>query len=78
MRTCAHGPSASLLLSALDEGAKGDISEDDAIELAHACFDQLRGRFLVNTPSHQVFVIDASGIRSVPRAAQKAAETPNA
>jgi len=70
MRTCAHGPSAALILSTLDERAHEDLSQDEAVALIQLCFEQLRGRFLVNTPHHQIYVLDADGLREIKAATE--------
>ena len=65
MRVCVHGTASGLLLSILDRKYRSDLSQEEAIRLLSECFEQLRGRFLVNTPTFQVHVLDETGCREV-------------
>ena len=63
------------LLSILDRKYRSDLSQEEAIRLLSECFEQLRGRFLVNTPTFQVHVLDETGCREVPHEEVRQAAT---
>lgn len=75
MQVCVHGTASGLLLSMLDKKYRSDLSQQEAIRLLSECFEQLRGRFLVNTPTFQVHVLDKTGCREIPDAEVRRAAT---
>jgi Proteasome subunit len=46
----AHGFGSNFALSILDEGYRSDLTKERAIELMRSCFDQLRLRYVINSP----------------------------
>jgi 20S proteasome alpha/beta subunit len=46
----AHGFGSNFALSILDEGYRTDLTKEHAIELMKSCFDQLRLRYVINSP----------------------------
>jgi 20S proteasome alpha/beta subunit len=46
----AHGFGSNFALSILDEGYRTDLTKERAIELMRSCFDQLRLRYVINSP----------------------------
>jgi len=58
----AHGLGANFALSILDRGYQPDITKEKAIDLIRNCFDQLRTRYLINSPQPPVIkCIDEHG-----------------
>ena len=46
----AHGLGANFVLSILDRSYQKDLSREDAVKLMQDCFEQLRMRFVINSP----------------------------
>jgi len=46
----AHGFASNFCLSILDQKYQYNISKDEAISLTKSCFDQLRVRYIINSP----------------------------
>jgi 20S proteasome alpha/beta subunit len=46
----AHGFGANFLLSILDQGYRNDMTLEEAVSLAKDCFQELRKRYLINSP----------------------------
>lgn len=45
-----HGFAANFLLSVLDQGYRPDLTKEEAIQLMKSCFEQLKGRYIINSP----------------------------
>ncbi len=62
----AHGLGSNFCLSVLDQGYHANMSLDQATKLMRDCFQQLRTRFLVNSPQPPcIKCVDANGIRLI-------------
>ena len=62
----AHGYGSALILSVLDQGFRRDMTKGEATELMNRCFEQLRARFVINSPNPPcIKCIDASGCKLV-------------
>ncbi|CAJ1923167.1 unnamed protein product [Cylindrotheca closterium] len=62
----AHGHGANFLLSILDQGFAEDMTLDEAMELMKSCFQQLRTRYVINSPQPPcIKCVDANGIRLI-------------
>ncbi|KAG7372700.1 proteasome endopeptidase complex protein [Nitzschia inconspicua] len=62
----AHGLGANFLLSILDRGYRDDMTLEEAVDLANACFRELRTRYLVNSPQPPcIKCIHANGIHLI-------------
>ena len=62
----AHGMGANFALSILDRGYHPDLTREDAVRLIRDCFDQLRTRFVINSPRPPcIKCIDANGCQLV-------------
>lgn len=58
----AHGLASNFVLSILDQNYKSTLSKEDAIQLIMNCFQQLRKRFVINSPELPcIKCIDANG-----------------
>jgi 20S proteasome alpha/beta subunit len=58
----AHGMASNFALSILDRKYNSNMSREDAIDLVQDCFQQLRKRFVINSPMPPcVKCIDANG-----------------
>jgi len=61
-----HGLGSNFCWSILDHGYKVDMTLEEAIHLMTDCFQQLRTRYLINSPQQPCMkVIDANGIRFI-------------
>ncbi|CEM33112.1 unnamed protein product [Vitrella brassicaformis CCMP3155] len=63
----AHGYAAYFVMSILDRHWKPDMTEEEAIEVAKLCFDELKRRFLISQSSFVVKIVDKDGVRTLPR-----------
>lgn len=62
----AHGFGANFALSILDRGYRTNLTRDEAIELVQNCFEQLRTRFVINSPQPPcIKCIDTKGCRLI-------------
>ena len=62
----AHGLGSNFCLSVLDQGYRSDMTLDQATQLLRDCFQQLRTRYLVNSPQPPcIKCVDANGIRLI-------------
>lgn len=62
----AHGMGSNFCLSVLDQGYRSDMSVEQATQLLRDCFQQLRTRYLVNSPQPPcIKCVDANGIRLI-------------
>ncbi|KAG7343512.1 proteasome subunit [Nitzschia inconspicua] len=62
----AHGLGANFVLSILDRGYRHDMTLQEAVDLANACFRELRTRYLVNSPQPPcIKCIHANGIQLI-------------
>mmetsp|Transcript_5675 Transcript_5675/g.7096 ORF Transcript_5675/g.7096 Transcript_5675/m.7096 type:complete len:391 (-) Transcript_5675:61-1233(-) len=58
----AHGFAANFALSILDQGYRDDLTREEAAELIRGCFDQLRERYVINSPQPPcIKCVDANG-----------------
>lgn len=62
----AHGYGANFLLSILDQGFREDMPLEDAMELMKSCFQELRTRYVINSPQPPcIKCIDGNGVRLI-------------
>jgi 20S proteasome subunit beta 4 len=60
----AHGHGSNFLLSILDQNYKHNLTRDEALELMHKCFEELRSRYVVNSPEAPcIKCVDVEGVR---------------
>jgi 20S proteasome alpha/beta subunit len=61
-----HGLASNFLLSILDQGYKENMSKEEAIGLMNACFEQLRTRYIIHSPTPPIIkCLDQDGCRIV-------------
>ncbi|KAL3796265.1 hypothetical protein HJC23_008585 [Cyclotella cryptica] len=66
LRYGAHGYGSNFALSILDQRYRCDLSRQEAIDLIFECFQQLRERYVINSPKKpRVKCVDAYGVREV-------------
>lgn len=66
LRYGAHGFGSNFALSILDQRYKSDLSREEAISLIRECFQQLRLRYVINSPKKpRIKCVDVSGIKEV-------------
>ena len=63
----AQGHCNFFLWALFDANWKPNMTLDEALDLVEICKTQLKTRFLVNSPSYIVKIIDKDGIRIVPQ-----------
>ena len=62
----AHGHGANFLLSILDQSYRPDLTRAEAVRLMEECFQQLRSRYVVNSPEAPcIKCVDTNGVRWV-------------
>lgn len=62
----AHGYGANFLLSILDQGFRENMTLEQAMELMKSCFQQLRTRYVINSPQPPcIKCIDVNGIQLI-------------
>ena len=62
----AHGLASNFLLSILDRNYNSNLSKEEAIALINDCFQQLRKRFVINSPKPPcIKYIDANGCTTI-------------
>jgi len=60
----AHGHGSNFLLSILDQRYRPDLTRSQALELMKECFQELRGRYVINSPEDPcIKCVDADGVR---------------
>ena len=60
----AHGLGSNFALSILDRSYKKDMTREEAVRLVQDCFDQLRMRFVINSPEKPcIKCIDGDGCK---------------
>jgi 20S proteasome alpha/beta subunit len=60
----AHGHGSNFLLSILDQNYKHDLTRAEALELMNKCFEELRSRYVVNSPEAPcIKCVDVDGVR---------------
>jgi len=65
----AHGHGSSFLLSVLDQRYRPDLTKAEALDLVRDCFEELRNRYVINSPEPPcVKCVDATGITVLPAA----------
>eukprot|EP00163_Fabomonas_tropica_P005287 TRINITY_DN147_c0_g1_i2.p1 TRINITY_DN147_c0_g1~~TRINITY_DN147_c0_g1_i2.p1 ORF type:complete len:186 (+),score=44.68 TRINITY_DN147_c0_g1_i2:659-1216(+) len=62
----AHGYAAYFVLGLLDRKYKPGMNEAEGVALLQNCIDELRTRFLVNTPNFQIKIVRKDGITKAP------------
>ena len=61
-----HGIASNFALSILDRGYRPDMTREEAVALVRDCFDQLRTRFVINSPNHpRIKCVDCNGCHFV-------------
>lgn len=69
LRYGAHGYGSNFALSILDQRYRSDMSREDAIDLIFECFQQLRERYIINSPKKpRIKCVDLYGVREVNKA----------
>jgi 20S proteasome alpha/beta subunit len=62
----AHGHASNFCLSILDQGFAEDMTLDEALALMKSCFQQLRMRYVINSPQPPcIKCVDKNGIRLI-------------
>lgn len=60
----AHGYGSNFSLSILDRGYRPDMTRAQAVQLMKECFEQLRSRYLINSPQDPcIKCVDMKGVR---------------
>ena len=66
LRYGAHGFGSNFALSILDQRYKSDLSRDEAVDLIYECFQQLRQRYVINSPKKpRIKCVDVFGVREI-------------
>lgn len=66
MRYAAHGYGSNFAYSILDQRYQGGMSRQEAVELIRDCFEQLRQRYVINSPKPpRIKCIDEYGVTEV-------------
>jgi hypothetical protein len=66
LRYGAHGFGSNFALSILDQRYQSDMAREEAIALIRECFQQLRQRYVINSPNKaRIKCVDVFGIREV-------------
>lgn len=66
MRYAAHGLGSNFAFSVLDQRYRSGMSRQEAADLIRECFDQLRERFVINSPRPpRIKCIDMLGVADV-------------
>ena len=66
LRYGAHGYGSNFALSILDQRYRSDMSREEAIDLIFECFQQLRERYIINSPKKpRIKCVDVYGVREV-------------
>lgn len=65
MKIGAHGYGSFFCLGLLDRYWEEGLSEERALEIVSMCLKEMQTRFLINTPSFCVKIVDKDGIRKV-------------
>mmetsp|Transcript_18810 Transcript_18810/g.21810 ORF Transcript_18810/g.21810 Transcript_18810/m.21810 type:complete len:402 (+) Transcript_18810:92-1297(+) len=66
IRYGAHGHGANFLLSVLDQSYKPNLTRDEAVQLMEKCFQELRSRYVINSPAAPcIKCVDTNGVRWV-------------
>lgn len=66
MKYGVHGLGANFCLSILDQGYRQDMTLEEATQLLQDCFEQLRSRYVVNSPQPPcIKCVDRTGIRQI-------------
>ncbi len=61
-----HGYASNFALSILDRGYRPNMSREEATDLIKNCFEQLRTRYIINSPNPpRIKCIDADGCRTM-------------
>ena len=61
-----HGYASNFALSILDRGYRPNMSREEATDLIKNCFEQLRTRYIINSPNPpRIKCIDADGCRAM-------------
>jgi 20S proteasome alpha/beta subunit len=62
----AHGLGSNFCLSILDQGYHPQMTREEATKLLRDCFQQLRTRYVINSPSPPcIKCVDANGVRLI-------------
>mmetsp|Transcript_21141 Transcript_21141/g.42853 ORF Transcript_21141/g.42853 Transcript_21141/m.42853 type:complete len:239 (+) Transcript_21141:54-770(+) len=62
----AHGYGSNFALSVLDQRYRSSMTRQEAVELLRVCFEQLRQRYIINSPNPpRIKCIDADGVRDI-------------
>ncbi|KAL7536370.1 hypothetical protein ACHAXR_007123 [Thalassiosira sp. AJA248-18] len=66
MRYAAHGHGSNFAYSVLDQRYRKDMSRQEAMDLIQECFEQLRQRYVINSPRPpRIKCIDSFGVTNV-------------
>lgn len=70
MRYAAHGFGSNFAYSVLDQRYRNNMSREEAIDLIQECFEQLRQRYVINSPQPpRIKCIDMFGVSETKRSA---------
>eukprot|EP01095_Lingulamoeba_sp_RSL-Kostka_P005025 TRINITY_DN1634_c3_g1_i1.p1 TRINITY_DN1634_c3_g1~~TRINITY_DN1634_c3_g1_i1.p1 ORF type:complete len:204 (-),score=64.75 TRINITY_DN1634_c3_g1_i1:59-670(-) len=61
----AHGHASFFVLSILDKHYKEDLTLEEAIDIVQTCIEELRHRFLINSPNFIFKIVNSEGIEIV-------------
>jgi 20S proteasome subunit beta 4 len=62
----AHGHGSNFILSILDQGYRPNLTLEEATSLLRDCFQQLRTRYVINSPQPPcIKCVDARGSRLI-------------
>ena len=63
LRYAAHGHGSNFALSVLDQRYRSDMTRQEAVALIEECFEQLRQRYVINSPQPpRIKCVDADGV----------------
>lgn len=66
LRYGAHGYGSNFALSVLDQRYRPDMTRQEAVDLIRECFEQLRQRYVMNSPKPpRIKCVDADGVTEI-------------
>merc|ERR1711907_359176 len=63
MDFAVQGYAGHFLYGLLDKEYRPNLSEEEAVKLLKVCFEELKRRFLINSPNFIIKIVDANGVR---------------
>jgi 20S proteasome alpha/beta subunit len=62
----SHGLGSNFVLAVLDQGYRKNLTREEAASLIHKCFEQLEGRYIINSPKPPVIqCVDSQGCHQI-------------